>query len=285
MSALVELHSGTLVHVAVSGLVTAVSTVQHLVADQRIVDALTIGAAELLGIWTGVVLGLRLAINLVRVIAAIVLPVASELLSDAFEVLALEFVLGALLVTGVAEFALVAAVTAVVVVIAEPALVQAATVVAGELVFGAGHRLGTVVEGHVLVGTVHAVGVAVAQPFVGDALRPVPGLVCRAGEFRFFIAFSVVALVTIVLVGVVETVVVAIADVDARYAVSVVAGEQVAKTGATLRVTVLGGLVAAVETVVVAIAVPESDKKFLLVKRYEFFSLKNQTHLYTRSKN
>lgn len=59
-----------------------------------------------------------------------------------------------------------------------------------------------------------------------------------------------------VLVGVVQAIVVAVADVDARYAVAVVAGEQVAETRAALRLAVLRRLVRPVAAVVVTVAVP-----------------------------
>jgi len=59
-----------------------------------------------------------------------------------------------------------------------------------------------------------------------------------------------------VLVGTVQTVVVAVADVDPRYAVAVVAREQVAETRAALRLAVLRRLVRPVAAVVVAVAVP-----------------------------
>lgn len=64
------------------------------------------------------------------------------------------------------------------------------------------------------------------------------------------------ALVAFVLVRVVETIVVAVAYVDPRYAVAIVAGEEVAEAGASLGLAVAGRFVAAVETVVVAVAVP-----------------------------
>lgn len=59
-----------------------------------------------------------------------------------------------------------------------------------------------------------------------------------------------------VLVGVVQTVVVAVANVDSGNAVPVVAREQVAETGATFRLAVLGRFVGPVAAVVVPVAVP-----------------------------
>lgn len=57
--ALIHLHPGALVYVTVGWLVTLVSTVWILVADQSLVDTVPIGAHELPGIGTGHVLHLR----------------------------------------------------------------------------------------------------------------------------------------------------------------------------------------------------------------------------------
>lgn len=59
-----------------------------------------------------------------------------------------------------------------------------------------------------------------------------------------------------VLVRIVQAIVVAVAYVNPRYAVAVVAREQVAETGAALGLAVLGRLVGPVAAVVVAVAVP-----------------------------
>ena len=61
--------------------------------------------------------------------------------------------------------------------------VDAPSVGAGELLLGAGAgRLGAVGVQPVLVGAVDTVRVAVAHPAAGDAQRPAPLLVLRAGE-------------------------------------------------------------------------------------------------------
>lgn len=59
-----------------------------------------------------------------------------------------------------------------------------------------------------------------------------------------------------VLVGIVQTVVVAVANVNSRYAIAVVAREQVAETRAALRLAILGRLVRPVAAIVVAVAIP-----------------------------
>lgn len=59
-----------------------------------------------------------------------------------------------------------------------------------------------------------------------------------------------------ILITVVHTIIVTVANVDAGNAVSVVAGEQVAKAGAALTLAVLWGLVGPVTAVVVSVTVP-----------------------------
>lgn len=129
----------------------------------------------------------------------------------------------------VAELPFVSAVTAVIVMITHPAPVYTATIVAFELVFSTRGWRGALVQGGVLVGPVHAVWVAITQPLAGDALSSIPLLVLCAREFRFLVAFSIIALMPFVLIRVVQAVVVSIADVDAGNAVAIVAREQISK--------------------------------------------------------
>lgn len=77
-----------------------------------------------------------------------------------------------------------------------------------------------------------------------------------AREFRLRVAFAASALVSVVLVRVVEAIVVAVADVNARNAVAVVAGEEVAKAGLGSRLAVIRRLVGSVAAIVVSVAVP-----------------------------
>lgn len=61
---------------------------------------------------------------------------------------------------------------------------------------------------------------------------------------------------SVVLVRVVEAIVVAVADVNARNAVAVVAGEEVAEAGLGSRLAVIRRLVGSVAAIVVSVAVP-----------------------------
>jgi len=64
--------------------------------------------------------------------------------------------------------------------------------------------------------------------------------------------------VSYILVGIVQTVVIAIADIDPRYAIAVVARKQVAETRTTLRLAVLRWFIRPVTAVVVAVTIPRS---------------------------
>lgn len=189
-------------------------------------------------------------------IPAIILPVAAELLPNAFEVMASELLASAGLVPRITELPLVAAIPAVIVMVADPVLVQTAPVVTSELVLSARRGRGTVMQSDVLIGTVHAVRVSIAEPFLRDALRPVPHLIRRAGELSLLVALPIVTLVPFVLVGLVQAIIVPVADVDPRYTVAVIAREEVAEAGPAFGLAVARRFVAAVQTVVVAVAVP-----------------------------
>lgn len=116
MTALVHLHLGAFIHIAVQRLVGLVCTVCHLIAHKLIIDALSIRAGKLPG-FAGTVRLLCTA-HLVRLIATVVLAVTSIHIADALEILAGELGRGASLVFVVAELALVGSVTTIVVVIA-----------------------------------------------------------------------------------------------------------------------------------------------------------------------
>lgn len=180
--ALIVFYPGAFVDVAVCRFVAVVRAIRHLVAHQRRVDALTVGAPELFGGARGDVLAG--AIELVRVVAAVVFVVAPVRVPDALEVLAGELARRTRFVLRVAVLALVRTVAAVVVVIAHPSLVDAPPVAARELIGAAVDHRRTVERRGVLVRAVHAVGITVAQPFFRYALRPVPRLVRHARKLR-----------------------------------------------------------------------------------------------------
>lgn len=110
---------GTLIDVAVQGLIRVIAAVRDFVAHQMGVDALAVRALEFAR-WTRDI-GL-FTLHLVRMVPAIVLPVAAILIPYALEVLAGELVRGTGLVPRIAHLTLVRAIAAVVVVVAKPAL-------------------------------------------------------------------------------------------------------------------------------------------------------------------
>lgn len=253
---LMNLHFSALIHIAMSWFIRLVSTISYFVARQVAINALAIVASELRSNRASGVL--LLAIHFIRMVPAVILPVASVLVSDALEVLASELVGTAGLVLAVAFLSFIAAIAAIVVVVACPAGVNATSISASELIFCAWLRAGAVVECHVFIRAIHAVRVSITKPLFGDALRSAPSLVSFARELVFVVAFSVVALMPVVFVAVVETVVVAIADVDPGHAVSIVASEQIAEAGSSVAFAIFWGLVSGVPTIVVPIAVPRS---------------------------
>lgn len=119
MTTLINLDLCTLIDIAVGWLIGFICTVCHLVAYQTVVDALSIGAGKLPLRTCGVVL---LAVNLVRMITTVVFSIASVLIANAFEILTGELHGRAGLVLGVAEFALVSSIAAVIVMITNPSL-------------------------------------------------------------------------------------------------------------------------------------------------------------------
>jgi hypothetical protein len=137
------------------------------------------------------------------------------------------------LVLAVAEFALVRAVAAVVVMVTQPSLVDAPSVVTLELIVHTRRRRWTIVQRSVLISAIYTIWIAITKPFLRNTLGASPGLVLLACELCLLVTLPVVALVSDVLVTVVQAIVVSVANVDSRYAISVVTGEQVAEAGST----------------------------------------------------
>ncbi len=185
---------------------------------------------------------------------------------DAFGVLASEFRRRASAVFAVALGPFVRSVSAVVVVVASPVAVDAASVSAGKLLRRAAVPRRAIERRRILVGAVDTIRVAIADPLARNALSfawfiksfrnfvkknpfqefesaqsfvRTPLFVGAAGEFRFSVAFAVAALVSVVFVGIIQTVVISVADVDARNAVAIVAGKEVAETSFGARFTVI----------------------------------------------
>jgi hypothetical protein len=61
---------------------------------------------------------------------------------------------------------------------------------------------------------------------------------------------------SVIFIRIVETIVIAIADIDTRNTVSIIASEQITEACPTLRLAVLWRFIGSIPTVIVAIAVP-----------------------------
>lgn len=194
VAALIDLHLGAFVHIAVCGLIGLIGAVGHLVAHQTVIDTLAIRAGEL-SLCTLCHI-LLLAVHLVRVISTIVLAIATILIPYALEVLACELHRRTCLVFRIAELALVGAVAAVIIVITNPALresistvvgilttfsqslsaylIDAASIATGEHVLAARLLCCAIMQRCVLIGTINAVRITVTDPFLGYALGTLP---------------------------------------------------------------------------------------------------------------
>lgn len=111
-------------------------------------------------------------------------------------------------------------------------------------------------HGDILVGTIDTIGITIADPSLGNALSAAPVLVGGAGELAIRIAFTRVALVSSILVRIIEAIIITIADVNPWYAVAIVAGEKITETCSLLRLAIVLGFVGLVTAIIIAVAVP-----------------------------
>lgn len=86
-----------------------------------------------------------------------------------------------------------------------------------------------------------------------------------AREFRFIITFPASALMSIIFIRIIQTIVICIADVNARNAIAIVAGKQVTETRFSARFAVIRRLVGSVTAIVVSIAIPRSRNAAVVV--------------------
>lgn len=235
-----HLDLGALVDVAMEWLVAVIGTVRHLVAHALVLYALAVVATEL-------ALGTRRlvssAIELIRIIPTVVFPVTAIRVAYALEVLTGELLRTTRLVPGVTLLSFVGSIPAVVVMIAGPSLVDAASVGASELFRSTRGWRRTIQRRCVLISTVHTVWITIAQPLPRNALCAAPCLVRRTCELCLVVTASVVTLMPCIFVRVVHTVIVSITNVDPRYAVAIIAGEQVTEARSSFRFAVLRRLV------------------------------------------
>lgn len=73
---------------------------------------------------------------------------------------------------------------------------------------------------------------------------------------RDYIIVKLTALMTFIFIGIIQTIVVSIANVNSRNTVAVITSEQITETCSTLGLTVTRRLVASVQTIIISVAIP-----------------------------
>ena len=112
-------------------------------------------------------------------------------------------------------------------------------------------------NGCVFVGAVHAIRISVTNPSLGYTLSPSPVFVGRTGEFSVGIALTGIALMSNIFIRVVETVIISVADIYSWNTVSIIASEEITKTGPLFTLAVLFGFISfRTATIVISIAIP-----------------------------
>lgn len=112
-------------------------------------------------------------------------------------------------------------------------------------------------DSRILIGPIDTIGVAVANPSFGYTLSATPVLVGHTRELPVGIALTSVALVSYVFIRVVETIVIAVTDVNPRNTIAVIASEEISKAGPLFTLAVLFGFICfRTSTIIIAIAIP-----------------------------
>lgn len=95
------------------------------------------------------------------------------------------------------------------------------------------------------------------NPSFRDTLRSTPILIGCTRELSIGIALTSVALVSYIFIRIVETVIVTVANIDARNTISIIACEKVSKTSPFLTLTIFFGFVCfRSATIIVSITIP-----------------------------
>ena len=110
--------------------------------------------------------------------------------------------------------------------------------------------------GLVLIGTINTVRVSVANPIFLDADCSSPIAIGLTSEFGFRVAGSGFALLGFTFVRVVQTIIIAITNVNSRDAVAIVTGEKVTKAGSVFGLAGIFGFVFTTLTIWITITIP-----------------------------
>ena len=259
--AAVILDTSAFVNSTVKWFIAAIRTILFFVANQIV-------AYALFAIHSGYTLALELVffarillgitVEFVRTVTTVVFAIASVVFRNAFRVLTGELRVIAFPIVILAIFAFITAISAIVVMVAFPNAVNAPSVIALELIRTAFFQSDVAVRilSLVLISSIDAIRIAVANPVLLDANLPSPGSVRFAGEFRVRIARPGLALPVLALVTVVKAVVVPVANVNPRDAISIVAREQVPIACSLCGFAFFLGLISSTIAIRIAVAVP-----------------------------
>ena len=157
-----------------------------------------------------------------------------------------------------AVFGLIAAIPTVVVMIAFPALVDATTIVAFELIVGAFFKRHITIGnlGMVFISRVDTIRIAITDPVLINANPPTPLPVGLTSELCVRIASTRFALPVFAFVRSINTVIVAITNINPGNAIAIITSEQIPKASSAFLLTLILGLVFASVTIRVSIAIP-----------------------------
>jgi len=257
----IVLNASAFIDTTMQGFVAAIGAIFLFVTDQVIADAfLVVNTRDRLALELVVsARAVLAAVEFVAAITAIVFAIAFVIQTDTFGILTAEFIrLIALPINIFAVFGLIAAIPTVVVMIAFPALVDATTIVAFELIVGAFFKRHITIGnlGMVFISRVDTIRVAITDPVLINANPPAPLPVGLTSELGVRIASTRFALPVFALVRSINTVIVAITNINPGNAIAIITSEQIPKASSAFLLTLILRLVFASITIRVSIAIP-----------------------------
>merc|ERR1740129_176297 len=110
--------------------------------------------------------------------------------------------------------------------------------------------------GRVFISSIHTIWITIAHPLLRDTFRSLPQLVLFTFKLGSFVTLSVVALHCFIFIRTIQTIVITIAEVYSRNAVTIITCEKVTKASLLFGFTVLLWLVTAIIAVRISVAVP-----------------------------
>ena len=197
--------------------------------------------------------------NFITTIPTVIFTVALVVLGHAFGITASELRFVTLAVVIFAIFSFIRSVSAIIVMIAFPEFVDTPAIVTSELLVKVTLFQGDIAVrqlGLVFIGTINTVRVSVANPILLDADSSSPITIGLASEFRFWVASSGFALLSFTFVRVVQTIIVAVTNVNSRDAVAIVTGEKVTKAGSVFGLAGIFRFVFATLTIWITVTIP-----------------------------